>query len=154
MGAERLSLPFVHANLNKRSIKLDLQQPQEQECFRALATQADVVVSTEGIATWATRGVDLTRLAADFPRLVWTALTPFGLSGPYSTYAGTNIVVEAMGGLMYIQGDDTRPPCVSPYEQGLHLAQPARGLRHAQRPSGSGVAAGVARWSRLQHKRS
>jgi crotonobetainyl-CoA:carnitine CoA-transferase CaiB-like acyl-CoA transferase len=66
--------------------------------------------------------VDLNRLSAAFPRLIWTALTPFGLSGPYSAYVGNNIVAEAMGGLMYIQGDDTRPPCVSPYEQGIHLA--------------------------------
>src|SRR6266436_6988266 len=83
VGAEQLSLPFVHANLNKRSIVLDVQQPQDQERFRALAMQADVVVSTEGVAAWTTRGVDLHRLSADFPRLIWTSLTPFGLSGPY-----------------------------------------------------------------------
>src|SRR5215471_10064581 len=122
VGAEQLSLPFVHANLNKRSIILDAHQPQDQERFRALARQADVVVSTEGVTAWATRGMHLNRLSVDFPRLIWTSLTPFGLSGPYSAYAGTNIVVEAMGGLMYIQGDDTRPPCVSPYEQRMHLA--------------------------------
>jgi len=122
VGAEQLSLPFVHANLNKRSIVLNVQQPQDQARFRALARQADVVVSTEGVAAWTTRGVDLHRLGADFPRLVWTSLTPFGLSGPYSAYVGNNIVAEAMGGLMYIQGDDTRPPCVSPYEQGMQLA--------------------------------
>jgi crotonobetainyl-CoA:carnitine CoA-transferase CaiB-like acyl-CoA transferase len=122
VGAERLSLPFVHANLNKRSIVLDMHQAQDQQRFRTLARQADVVVSTEGVAAWASRGVDLSRLSADFPRLIWTSLTPFGLSGPYSAYVGNNIVAEAMGGLMYIQGDDTRPPCVSPYEQGMHLA--------------------------------
>jgi crotonobetainyl-CoA:carnitine CoA-transferase CaiB-like acyl-CoA transferase len=122
VGTERLSLPFVHANLNKRSIVLDVLQPQDQEHLRALARQVDVVVSTEGMATWASRGIDLHRLSADFPRLIWTSLTPFGLSGPYSAYVGNNIVAEAMGGLMYIQGDDTRPPCVSPYEQGTHLA--------------------------------
>src|SRR4030095_6373139 len=122
VGAEQLRLPSVRATLNKRSIVLDAHQPQDQERFRALARQADVVVSTEGVAAWASRGVDLNRLSADFPRLIWTSLTPFGLSGPYSAYAGTNIVAEAMGGLMYIQGDDTRPPCVSPYEQGIHLA--------------------------------
>src|SRR5438093_1743409 len=121
-GEERLSLPFVHANVNKRSVILDLQRREDQERFRALAAQADVVVSTESLAAWAARGVDVERLSRWHPRLVWTAFTPFGLSGPYSAYTGNNIVAEAMGGLMYIQGDDTRPPCVSPYEQGMHLA--------------------------------
>jgi len=121
-GQERLSLPFVHANVNKRSVVLDLERRQDQERFRALAAQSDVVVSTEGLATWAARGVDVERLSKFYPRLVWTSLSPFGLSGPYSAYSGNNIVAEAMGGLMYIQGDDARPPCVSPYEQGLYLA--------------------------------
>ena len=121
-GENRLSLPFVRANLNKRSVILDLQQRQDQERFRALAAQADVVVSTEGMATWAARGIDLERLSTFYPRLVWLAFSPFGLSGPYSAYTGNNIVAEAMGGLSYIQGDDARPPCVSPCEQGLYLA--------------------------------
>jgi crotonobetainyl-CoA:carnitine CoA-transferase CaiB-like acyl-CoA transferase len=121
-GQERLSLPFVHANLNKRSVVLDLEQRQDQERFRALAAQADVVVSTEGLAAWAARGIDIERLSKFYPRLVWTAFSPFGLGGPYSAYTGNNIVAEAMGGLMYIQGDDAKPPCVSPYEQGLYLA--------------------------------
>jgi crotonobetainyl-CoA:carnitine CoA-transferase CaiB-like acyl-CoA transferase len=121
-GQERLSLPFVHANVNKRSVILDLQQQQDQECFRALAAQADVVVSTEGLAAWASRGIDVERLSKFYPRLVWTSFSPFGLSGPYSAYTGNNIIAEAMGGLMYIQGDDAKPPCVSPCEQGLYLA--------------------------------
>ena len=121
-GEERLSLPFVRANLNKRSVILDLQQREDQERFRGLAAQADVVVSTDGTATWAARGIDLERLSTLYPRLVWLAFSPFGLSGPYSSYIGNNIVAEAMGGLSYIQGDDTRPPCVSPCEQGLYLA--------------------------------
>jgi crotonobetainyl-CoA:carnitine CoA-transferase CaiB-like acyl-CoA transferase len=121
-GEERLSLPFVRANLNKRSVILDLQQRQDQEHFRVLMAEADVVVSTEGTAAWAARGIDLERLSTFYPRLVWLAFSPFGLSGPYSAYLGNNIVAEAMGGLSYIQGDDTRPPCVSPCEQGLYLA--------------------------------
>ena len=121
-GQEHLSLSFVHANVNKRSVILDLQRREDQEHFRALVAQADVVVSTEGLATWVARGVDVEQLSRWYPRLVWTAFTPFGLSGPYSAYSGNNIVAEAMGGLMYIQGDDAKPPCVSPYEQGLYLA--------------------------------
>jgi crotonobetainyl-CoA:carnitine CoA-transferase CaiB-like acyl-CoA transferase len=121
-GQERLSLPFVRANVNKRSIILDLHCQEDQERFRAFAAQADVVVSTEGLATWAARGIDLERLSQVYPHLVWTAFSLFGLRGPHSAYIGNNIVAEAMGGLMYIQGDDARPPCVSPDEQGCYLA--------------------------------
>ena len=119
---ERLSLPFVRANVNKRSVILDLDRREDQARFRALAEQADVVVSTEGMATWAARGIDLEQLSKFYPRLVWLSFSIFGLSGPYSLYTGNNIVAEAMGGLSYIQGDDAKPPCVSPCEQGLYLA--------------------------------
>jgi crotonobetainyl-CoA:carnitine CoA-transferase CaiB-like acyl-CoA transferase len=119
---EQVSLPFVHANLSKRSLVLNLDQQDDQERFRALARQADVVVSTEGAETWVARGIDLKRLSTLHPGLVWTAFTPFGLRGPYRDYAGNNLIAEAMGGLMSIQGDDMKPPCVSPYEQGQHLA--------------------------------
>ncbi len=121
-GQASISLPFVHANLNKRSCVLDLDHREGQARFRALAAQADVVVSTDGIETWAGRGVDLGHLAPLSPSLVWTAMTPFGLSGPYRDYAGNNLIAEAMGGLMSIQGDDAKPPCVSPFGQGHHLA--------------------------------
>ena len=119
---ELFSLPFLHSNVNKRSIILDFEQQQEQERFHALAAQADIVVSTQSAATWARRGIDLQCLSQRFPRLIWTSLSPFGLSGPYSEYVGNNFIAEAMGGLMYIQGDDAQAPCVSPYEQGMHLA--------------------------------
>lgn len=118
----RLSLAFVHANMNKRSVILDLNRDEDQERLRILAAQSDVAVSTEGIETWARRGLDLERLPTLYPRLVWTAISTFGLSGPYSAYTGNNIIAEAMGGLSYIQGDDAKPPCVSPCEQGLYLA--------------------------------
>jgi crotonobetainyl-CoA:carnitine CoA-transferase CaiB-like acyl-CoA transferase len=121
-GREQVSLPFVHANLNKRSLILDLEHRPDQERFRRLAERADIVVSTEPTEAWAARGVDIERLATQSPSLVWTAFSVFGLSGPHSAYAGNNIIAEAMGGLMAIQGDDTRPPCVSPCEQGCHLA--------------------------------
>ena len=112
----------MRANVNKRSVILDLTQRRDQERFHSLAERADVVVSTDGIAAWAARGIDLNALATVYPRLVWLSISTFGLSGPYSDYAGNNIIAEAMGGLTYIQGDDAKPPCVSPCEQGVYLA--------------------------------
>ena len=93
----KLSLPFVQANVNKRSLTLDLQHPAGQAQFRALAQDADVVVSTEGCQVWAQRDLDLRQLSLRFPRLVWTAFTPFGLHGPHSDYLGNNLIAEAMG---------------------------------------------------------
>lgn len=120
--AERLSLSFIRANVNKRSVILDLEQRPDQAHFRALAAQADIVVSTEGMATWAARGIDLERLSVLYPHLVWLSFSTFGLSGPYRDYVGNNMVAEAMGGLSYIQGDNAKPPCVSPCEQAVYLA--------------------------------
>ena len=68
VGQEQVSLPFVHANLNKQSMILNLEQREDQERFRALAEQADVVVSTENAETWAARGVDLRRRRRRDPR--------------------------------------------------------------------------------------
>ena len=122
VNGETVSLPFVHANVSKRSLILDLEQKEGQDRFQVLAREADVVVSTESLASWLSRGIDLGQLSNHFPHLVWTAFSTFGLSGPYRDYAGNNLIAEAMGGLMSIQGDDTQAPCVSPYEQGQHLA--------------------------------
>lgn len=121
-GSDRLSLPFIRANVNKRSAILDLSLHQDQERFRGLVERADIVVSTEGIKTWATRGIDLTQLSALYPRLIWLSFSPFGLTGPYSSYLSNHIVSEAMGGLSYIQGDDAKPPCMSPCGQGIYLS--------------------------------
>ena len=117
-----LSLAFVHENLGKRGIILDLDRRRSFDQFLTLAAHADVVISSEGSEIWARRGIALERLARRLPALVWTSITPFGLTGPFRAYRGTNIVAEAMGGLMYIQGDDTKPPAVSPSEQALYLA--------------------------------
>ncbi len=120
--SERLSLSFVRANVNKRSMILDLEQREDQEQFRALMAQSDIVVSTEGMATWAARGIDLERLSVTYPHLVWLSFSTFGLTGPYCDYLGNNIVAEAMGGLSYIQGDNAKPPSMSACEQAAFLA--------------------------------
>ena len=52
---DQVSLPFVHANVSKRNLILDLEQREDQSRFNVLAGEADVVVSTESIASWRSR---------------------------------------------------------------------------------------------------
>ena len=51
------------------------------------------------------------------PGLVMTSITPFGQSGPYARYKATDLIGMAMGGIMYISGDDDRPPVRISYPQ-------------------------------------
>ena len=86
----------------------------------ALARAADIVVE-EG-----TPGrIDVAALRADKPSLVVTSISPFGQDGPYASYAATNAVSFAMGGIMSLTGDYFRTPLVSggsqaQYFGGLH----------------------------------
>ena len=144
-GDERLSLPFVRANVNKRSVMLDLGQRPDQERFRDLAGGADVVVSTDGIPTWAARGIDLNGLGTAYPRLVWLSISPFGLDGPHSGYLGNNIVAEAMGGLTYIPGRRRQTAVRVAVRAGRLPGQPARCIRRADGAMGApGQRAGTA----------
>jgi crotonobetainyl-CoA:carnitine CoA-transferase CaiB-like acyl-CoA transferase len=86
----------------------------------ALARAADIVVE-EG----APGRIDVAALRADKPSLVVTSISPFGQTGPYASYAATNAVSFAMGGIMSLTGDFFREPLVSggsqaQYFGGLH----------------------------------
>jgi crotonobetainyl-CoA:carnitine CoA-transferase CaiB-like acyl-CoA transferase len=57
------------------------------------------------------------------PQLVMVSLTPFGQRGPYATYAGTDLVIAALSGLLALTGDPDRPPVrVGPVYQSLFHA--------------------------------
>jgi crotonobetainyl-CoA:carnitine CoA-transferase CaiB-like acyl-CoA transferase len=116
------SLVFLNYNANKRSVVLDIQTADGQETFRRLARTADVVIESFQPAYLDGLGLGYEQLQAVNPRIVVTSITPFGQTGPYSAYKGHDLHVQAMGGLMMIQGDDTRAPCMAPAHQGYQMA--------------------------------
>ncbi len=115
-------LHFLGLNTNKRSIVLDLNSQSDRDDFRKLVTTADVLVETSKPGYLSSLGIGYGDLSSINPALVFTSVTPFGQTGPYSRYAGGELIAQAMGGLMYIQGDDEKPPCMSPCYQAYHLA--------------------------------
>jgi len=104
------SLFFLMVNLNKRGITLDLEHPEGVEMFRRLARTADVIVESFEPGYMASLGLDHATLEQDNPGLVMTSITPFGQTGPYSHYKGSEIVAYATGGIMAISGTADREP--------------------------------------------
>jgi crotonobetainyl-CoA:carnitine CoA-transferase CaiB-like acyl-CoA transferase len=116
------SLFFAYYNTNKRSVTLDLAQPEGRATFARLAATADVVLETAAPAEAAALGLDYPALHALNPRLVVTSLSGFGHAGPYARSRATSLVVFAMSGLMKSIGDPDGPPSAAPGQMAFDLA--------------------------------
>lgn len=90
-------------NRNKKSIQLDLRQPQGAALARELCAGADVVVENFKPGTLARHGLDHAALAALNPRLIYASHKGF-LPGPYEHRTALDEVVQMMGGLAYMTG--------------------------------------------------
>jgi crotonobetainyl-CoA:carnitine CoA-transferase CaiB-like acyl-CoA transferase len=107
------SLHFIHHNRNKRSITLNLYKTRGQELLRDLVHAADIVVEDWPVGALEALGLGFAQLHAINPRLVMCSITGFGQTGPYAHYKTSNIVEDAMGGLMGITGPADKPPTMS-----------------------------------------
>src|SRR5688500_1951669 len=95
---------------NKRSLALDLRDPEGQAIVRTLAAEADVLI--ENFRPGALEGWSLgpTELLAANPRLVVLRLSGYGQTGPYRNRPGFGVVAEAMGGLRHLTAEPGRVP--------------------------------------------
>ena len=103
-----VSAVHLHVNAGKRSVVLDTEAQAEE--LRALIDGADVFITDWPTSALEPLGLDANALRARAPALVITQVTPFGDTGPYREYAGTNLVELALGGQLKITGDPDRPP--------------------------------------------
>ena len=82
-------------NRNKRSIGINLKQPEGREVFYALVRGADVVIDDMRPGRAAKLGVDYATLSELNPRIVYCANTGYGQDGPYSQLAGHDLIHAA-----------------------------------------------------------
>ena len=104
------SAAFLAMNRNKRSLVLDLKQPEGQVLFRRLAAQADVMVENFRPGTLEELGLGYAALSADHPELIYCSISGFGQTGPYRERGGFDLVAQGMSGLMSITGHLGQPP--------------------------------------------
>jgi alpha-methylacyl-CoA racemase len=104
---------FRAVNRNKRSIAVDLKQPEGREVLQALARDADVVVESFRPGVVAALGVDHATLAAVNPRLVFAAITGYGQTGPRAAMAGHDINYLGYAGILDQTGTRGGAPALS-----------------------------------------
>ena len=92
-------------NRNKRGLRLDLGSPEGREALLRLAAEADVLVENFKAGTMERWGIGHDTLQARFPRLVWCRVSGFGSDGPLGALPGYDAAVQAMTGIMSINGE-------------------------------------------------
>jgi benzylsuccinate CoA-transferase BbsE subunit len=116
-GADR-SLYWLNLNTNKRSITLDLDRREGRTAFEKLVAGADVVVETFDPGRLDNLGLGYDGLMRIKRDIILTSITGFGQTGPHAHYKAPDIVGVAMGGIMWLAGDQQDPPNVPPWKQG------------------------------------
>ncbi|MBI1846435.1 MAG: CoA transferase [Candidatus Rokubacteria bacterium] len=98
-------LPGFHGwNRGKRSIALDLKTAEGRAVVERLAAQGDVVMENMRPGVADRLGVGYERLRAANPRLIYCSVTAFGSTGPYIERPGFDPLLQAMAGVMTLQG--------------------------------------------------
>ena len=112
---------FTACNRNKRSVAIDMAQPEGQALIRQMALQSDVLVENFKVGGLAQYGLDYASLKAVNPRLIYCSVTGFGQDGPYAPRAGYDLMIQAMSGMMSITGRADEVPGGGPLRVGVAL---------------------------------
>jgi formyl-CoA transferase len=95
---------------NKKSVALDLRQPEAREIVKALAAECDVLIENFKPGVMEAWGLAYEALSAANPGLIMLRISGYGQTGPYKDRPGFGVVAEAMGGLRYLTGEPGRVP--------------------------------------------
>ena len=108
--AHGMSLWWPVIARNKKSVTLNLREPEGQEIARELISKADFLLENFRPGTMERWNLSYDELKKINPGLIMIRVSGFGQTGPYAKRAGFGAVGEAMGGLRYVCGDPKTPP--------------------------------------------
>ncbi|MBX9945905.1 MAG: CoA transferase [Reyranella sp.] len=127
MGGPRHGPDFQNLHRNKRSITLNLKEPDGKAVFLKMVEKADVVVENYRADVKFRLGIDYESLKKVNSRIVLGSISGFGQDGPYAERAGFDQIAQGMGGLMWITG----MPGGGPVRAGIAVADVGAGLHCA-----------------------
>ncbi|MEH1165309.1 CoA transferase [Micromonospora sp. CPCC 205539] len=120
---EGISTYYLGINRNKRSIALDLKQPDDLTIAQELARRADVLIENFRPGGLARFGLDYDTVAAGNETIVYASISGFG-TGAGRDFPGYDLMVQAISGLMSLTGDPDGPP----YRAGISVFDVVAGL--------------------------
>ncbi len=111
-GAEgnKVNVSFLSLNRNKRSLAVDLKNPDGKAVLLELVRTADVFLQNYRPGVAKRLGVDYETLSAINPRLVYVSMSGYGEDGPYVNRPGQDLVLQGMSGAMLSAGREGEPP--------------------------------------------
>jgi CoA:oxalate CoA-transferase len=101
---------FIAVNAGKKSLALDLKQPDDLAAARRLIERCDVLVENFRPGVMARLGLDYAAASALNPRLVYCSVSGYGQSGPRRDWPAIDNIVQATSGMMSLGGDPDGPP--------------------------------------------
>src|SRR5829696_5850257 len=119
-----VSTYYLGVNRNKRSVALDLKDPDDRAAAQELARRADVVIENFKTGGLARFGLDHASVAATNPRVVYASITGFGPQPGGAELPGYDLIVQAISGLMSLTGD----PAGEPFRAGISVFDVMAGL--------------------------
>jgi len=115
---------MLNLHRNKRSLTLNLKDPQAREIFHKLVSDADVVVENYRPDVKERLGLDYATLRGINSRIILASISGFGQDGPYRTRPGFDQIAQGMGGLMSVTG----LPGQGPVRAGIAVADSGAGV--------------------------
>lgn len=116
---EGVSLMHCWVNRGKRSVLIPLEDANGADLIRSMMEQADVVIESYTPGYMKEQGLSYEDIKEFCPELIYCSVTPFGQTGPYSKKPATELIMQAMSGVMSITGYvDGAPMC-----HGIPLAE-------------------------------
>jgi len=101
---------FASINRNKRSVVLDLKNPEHKAAARRLVLESDVVLENNRPGVMDRLGLGYESFRKEKPGLVYCSISAFGQSGPRSGEGGFDVTVQAMSGIMSVTGEEGGAP--------------------------------------------
>ncbi len=134
---------FASVNRGKRSLVLNLKDPNDLAAARALVQSSDVLVENSRPGAMARLGLGWDWFAARQPSLVYCSISAYGQDGPRGGEGGFDLTIQAAAGVMSVTGEPDGAPVkagvpLSDFASGLYAAFSIAALLHRVKGGGQG----------------